>query len=71
MLILSRKERESVLVGDNIEITICRVSGGRVKLGFRAPHDVSIRRGELTPFVGLSEEEAGESEWVEHECHGA
>lgn len=71
MLILSRKERESILVGDNIEITICRVSGGRVKLGFRAPLDVPIRRGEVTPFAGLSEEEPRGSEWVEHECHRA
>ncbi|MCA9168613.1 MAG: carbon storage regulator [Planctomycetales bacterium] len=47
MLILSRKEKESILVGENIEITVCRVIGGRVKIGLRAPQHVSIRRGEL------------------------
>ena len=47
MLILSRKEKESIQVGNDIEITICRVVGGRVKLGLRAPQDVTIRRGEL------------------------
>jgi carbon storage regulator len=47
MLVLSRKEKQTILVGDNIEITICRVSGRRVTIGLRAPHDVTIRRGEL------------------------
>ena len=47
MLVLSRKENETIVVGDNIEITICRVTGGRVHLGLKAPRDVKIRRGEL------------------------
>ena len=47
MLVLSRKEKQTILVGDDIEITICRVSGRRVTIGLRAPSDVSIRRGEV------------------------
>ena len=47
MLVLSRKERQTILVGDEIEITICRVSGRRVTIGLRAPQDVCIRRGEV------------------------
>ncbi len=47
MLVLSRKEKQTILVGDNIEITICRVSGRRVTIGLRTPSDVSIRRGEV------------------------
>ena len=47
MLVLSRKEKQTILVGDNIEITICRVSGRRVTIGLSAPEDVTIRRGEL------------------------
>jgi carbon storage regulator len=47
MLILSRRERESILIGDDIEITVCRIAGNRVKVGLRAPEGVRIRRAEL------------------------
>ncbi len=47
MLVLSRKINESIIVGDSIEITVRRVSRGRVVLGLKAPTDVSIIRGEL------------------------
>lgn len=47
MLVLSRKERQTILVGDDIEITICRVSGRRVTIGLSAPQDICIRRGEM------------------------
>ena len=47
MLVLSRKTNESIIVGDSIEITVRRVSRGRVVLALKAPSDVSIVRGEL------------------------
>jgi carbon storage regulator len=47
MLVLSRKERQTILIGDSIEITICRVAGRRVSIGLRAPSELTIRRGEL------------------------
>lgn len=62
MLVLTRKEKQTILVGDDIEITICRVSGRRVSIGLTAPKDVDIRRGEIRaegqplsqPVAGLS-----------------
>jgi carbon storage regulator len=47
MLVLSRKENERLMIGENIVVTIVRVSGGKVRLGIEAPADVSIRREEL------------------------
>jgi len=47
MLVLSRKEKERLMIGENIVVTIVRVSGGKVRLGIEAPADVSIRREEL------------------------
>lgn len=47
MLVLSRKEGEQLLVGDNIVLTINRISGNRVAIGIDAPRDVQIVRGEL------------------------
>ena len=47
MLVLSRKETEQLLIGDDIVLTINRISGNRVAIGIEAPRDVRIVRGEL------------------------
>lgn len=47
MLVLSRRERERVRLGDSIVITIVRVSGDRVRLGIEAPDDMLVLRDEL------------------------
>ncbi len=47
MLVLSRKEGEQLVIGDNIVITINRIAGNRVAIGVEAPREVSIVRGEL------------------------
>ena len=47
MLVLSRKESETIKIGDSIEITLVRVSGDRVRVGVQAPADMLILRGEL------------------------
>ncbi len=47
MLVLSRKESEQLFIGDNIVLTINRISGNRVAIGIEAPREVRIVRGEL------------------------
>ena len=47
MLILSRKKGESLIIGDGIELTVIEVSGDKVRLGIKAPNDVSVLRAEL------------------------
>jgi len=47
MLMLTRKPGESVVVANNIRITIVSASSSSIKLGFEAPPDVSIYREEL------------------------
>ena len=49
MLVLSRKESEKIKLGDDIVLTIVRVSGDRVRLGIDAPPDLLILREELDP----------------------
>ncbi len=49
MLVLGRKENESIIIGDNIRITIVGRSGSCVRVGVQAPGDVRIMRAELTP----------------------
>ena len=47
MLVLTRKESQRILVGDNITITIVRVDGNRVRIGIEAPPEVAIHRSEI------------------------
>lgn len=47
MLILTRKQGESFLLNDNIEITVSEISGDRVRIAISAPKDVKILRKEL------------------------
>jgi carbon storage regulator len=47
MLVLSRKVGERVVIGDRIVVTVLEVKGRQVRLGFEAPPDVQIWRGEL------------------------
>jgi len=47
MLVLSRKDGQSIRIGDQIEITIVRVKGQQVRIGIDAPRDERVLRGEL------------------------
>ena len=47
MLVLSRKAKQRIVIGENIELIVVAVSGDRVKLGFNAPSEVQIHREEV------------------------
>lgn len=47
MLILTRKVGESLLIGDDISVTVLSVRGNQVKIGINAPKDVSVHREEI------------------------
>ncbi|QLB13836.1 carbon storage regulator CsrA [Bisgaardia hudsonensis] len=47
MLILTRKAGESLLIGDDISITILNIRGNQVKIGVNAPKEVSVHREEI------------------------
>ena len=47
MLILTRKVGESLLIGDDVSITILNIRGNQVKIGVQAPKDVSVHREEI------------------------
>lgn len=47
MLVLSRKDNEQLMIGDDIEMTVLKILGNRVKIGLRAPSNVKILRGEV------------------------
>ena len=47
MLVLSRRKDETIMIGDDVEITIVDVRGDAVRLGIKAPRDVSVHRKEI------------------------
>ena len=57
MLILTRKVGESVLIGDDISITVLSVRGNQVKLGVQAPKEVSVHREEIYKRILQSKDE--------------
>lgn len=47
MLVLSRQRDESIIIGDNIVITIVDIRGDKVRLGIEAPKEVPVHRQEV------------------------
>jgi len=47
LLVVTRKTEESIIINDNIEVTVLEVARDRVKLGISAPKDIKIIRNEL------------------------
>ena len=47
MLVLSRQKDESIMIGDEVEITIVDVRGNKVRLGITAPKSIPVHRREV------------------------
>lgn len=47
MLVLSRKLNESIIIADQIKITVVEIRGDKIRLGIEAPKDVSVHRREV------------------------
>jgi carbon storage regulator len=65
MLILTRRVGESVMIGDDVAITVLRVKGNQVRLGVNAPKTVSVQREEI--FQRIQQENGSPEEEPEHE----
>lgn len=58
MLVLSRKKKETVLIGEDIKVTIIGIEGDKVKLGIEAPSEIHIYRGEVYEAIKAENQEA-------------
>jgi carbon storage regulator len=47
MLVLTRKQLESIMIGDDIEIRVLSIIGDKVRIGIRAPREVPVYRQEI------------------------
>ena len=61
MLVLHRKQGESIMIGNQIEIKILESSDGKVKIGIEAPREISILRREV--YLEIIEENQRASEF--------
>ncbi len=47
MLVLTRKSNQSIMIGDNIEVSVLAIVGEKVRIGIQAPRDVPVFRKEV------------------------
>jgi len=64
MLVLSRQRDESIIIGDDVEITIVDVRGDKVRLGITAPKHIAVHRREVYDAI-QREKQAREKEGEE------
>ena len=62
MLVLSRKRSESIVINENIVITVVEVRGDKVRLGIEAPREVPIHRSEVHDAIRTEPTAAEESD---------
>ena len=65
MLVLSRQKDESIMIGDNVEITIVDVRGDKVRLGIVAPREVPVHRREVYEAIQRENNEKKEQQGKE------
>lgn len=68
MLVLARKHRESIVIGDDIEITVVAIRGDKVRLGVKAPNSISVHRREVYDAIVRRQSEA--EICLEYQDHG-
>ena len=64
MLILTRRVGESLMIGDEVTVTVLGVKGNQVRVGVDAPRDISVHREELYERI-KNEQNAGNTENTE------
>lgn len=55
MLILTRKNNESIMIGENIKVTILGSTGNKVRIGVSAPEKISVHREEIFELIKAKE----------------
>ena len=60
MLVLSRQRDESIMIGDNVVVTIVDVRGDRVRLGIEAPREIAVHRREVYEAIQRENQQASQ-----------
>jgi carbon storage regulator len=57
MLVLTRKSNQSIMIGDEIEVSVLSVVGEKVRVGIQAPRDIPVYRKEV--YLEIQQDETG------------
>ncbi|WP_022950893.1 carbon storage regulator CsrA [Leucothrix mucor] len=67
MLILTRRVGETLMIGDDVSVTVLGVKGNQVRIGIDAPKDVAVHREEI--YDRIRDEESGAVKFEEDPTH--
>ncbi|MBN1256417.1 MAG: carbon storage regulator CsrA [Planctomycetes bacterium] len=70
MLVLSRRKDETIMIGDNVEITIVDIKGDTVRIGIDAPREVTVHRKEIYEAIQRENITAKEQSVPDHDVLG-
>ena len=60
MLVLSRQRDETIMIGDDIEVTVVDIRGDKVRLGISAPKEISVHRKEVYEAIKRENRDAAQ-----------
>jgi carbon storage regulator len=70
MLVLTRKSNQSIMIGDDIEVSVLAIMGEKVRIGIQAPRDIPVFRKEV--YLEIQQERiAGETKGARDEVDAA
>ncbi|MGA9285419.1 MAG: carbon storage regulator CsrA [Solirubrobacteraceae bacterium] len=61
MLVLTRKPNQSIMIGDDIEVSVLSVVGEKVRIGIHAPHDIPVFRTEIYVEIQRDQDQNAEA----------
>ena len=69
MLVLTRKSNQSIMIGDDIEVSVLAIMGEKVRIGIQAPRDIPVFRKEV--YLEIQEERGAADKEAPSEVDGA
>ncbi|HWV83901.1 MAG TPA: carbon storage regulator CsrA [Capillimicrobium sp.] len=69
MLVLTRKSNQSIMIGDDIEVSVLSIMGEKVRIGIQAPRDIPVFRREV--YLEIQEERGGVGAAVQSRMNGS
>ena len=69
MLVLTRKSNQSIMIGDDIEVSVLAIMGEKVRIGIQAPRDIPVFRKEV--YLEIQQERMGSAKDAREEVDAA
>jgi carbon storage regulator len=69
MLVLTRKSNQSIMIGDDIEVTVLAIMGEKVRIGIQASRDIPVFRKEV--YLEIQQEQGGDGKHAREEVDAA